>query len=133
MSDVDSFVERRRGDTLINVVIGGVVSFVAASAIPFVGFVIGGGVSGYLQNQGRWAGAKVGTFAALATGVPGAILYFFIIMPYVGFNVLTTSGMGSKLLGGIFAVGVVLFVIAAIVSGILGGIGGYLGAGMVQE
>ncbi|PSP81907.1 hypothetical protein BRC83_10715 [Halobacteriales archaeon QS_1_68_17] len=114
-----------RGDTLINGLVGGMVSIVLAF-LPF-STVIGGAVAGYLEGDGRERGAKVGALAGLIAAVPLLGLFllvgsFFVVVPF------EIGGVAAGALGLAAITAMVLFVtLYGILLSTLGGvIGTYL-------
>lgn len=118
-----------KGDTLLNAVIGAVVTIV----LSFTGIspVLGGAVAGYLQQGTRRAGARVG-------GISGAIAF----LPFVGVLVLGFGFFLTGLATGGFGVpgGVELLVVLLVVVPFLlfwnvglGAVGGYLGTYLREE
>lgn len=127
-----SFVEKRRGDTWVNVLIGAVAAFAGSSFLPIGAQFLGAGVAGYLQDTTRTDGAKVGAIAAALSSIPGLAIAFLVFIPFVLLPLL-----GGDLAFGAIS-GVLLLVVVAIVVGgvlasaVVGAAGGYLGA-MVAE
>jgi uncharacterized BrkB/YihY/UPF0761 family membrane protein len=125
-----SFVDKRRGDTVINVIIGAVVAVVLSSFMPLLAQVIGGAIAGYLQQESRSQGAKVGAIANVLASIP-AILLVLLFVPFLGVFFL-----GGDLALGAFFSGVGLIVIAAGIlfaiasAAVVGALGGYLGVVM---
>lgn len=112
------------GDTLLNAVIGGIVS-ILVSFIPFSP-VVGGAVAGYLQGGDRGDGIRVGAYAGLVAMVPLVLVVFGI-----GFlGLFTVVGMGPRAMGGL-GLGAVFFLVALVVSALytvgLGALGGWVG------
>jgi len=112
------------GKTLLNVIIGAVVTVVVA-AVPFVQGVapaVGGGVAGYLQNRGWGSGAKVGAGVAFVFMIPAILL----ILVFSGFIASVVPMVGAGMLTGTFLFIVLLVVffwtlVLAIVGGAVGG------------
>lgn len=114
------------GETLLNAVIGAVVSIL----LSFTGVspILGGGVAGYLQAESRRRGALVGALSGLLAAVP------FLLLAAFGFAFLLVGG-GVGLPGGVELL-VILFLILPVVmvwSVGLGGLGGYLGTYIREE
>jgi hypothetical protein len=117
-----------RGDTLLNAVVGAVVTVL----LSFAGFsaLLGGGVAGYLQREDRQTAAAVGALSGVFATVPFLFLvgFFFVF-------VLTGIGGGFPLPGGVELV-VILFVLLPLLflwNAALGAAGGYLGAYVREE
>ena len=115
-----------RGDTVLNAVIGAIITAITAGFIP-LSPVIGGAVAGYLQQEDATTAVKLGTLSGVI-----AILPFLFITPLLGTLVglpllsIFTEGLGAFI--GVFMVFLIGVVLAAAVYLIgLGAIGGYLG------
>lgn len=117
-----------RGDTLLNAVVGAVVTVV----FSFTGFspLAGGGVAGYLQAETRTQGAMVGALSGALSFLP------FLFLAVLGFGVLALGPMaGAGFPGGIELL-VVLFVALPLFllwTVGLGAVGGYLGTYLYEE
>ena len=108
-------------NTLMNALVGAVVTVVGAPLLPFSA-LFGGAVAGYMQRKD---GAKVGAISGAIAAVPAlfvawlfAAVFFFSVEPMLG-------------LGGLLA-----FVIVAVVLGYLvlaGALGGLLGVYVRNE
>lgn len=112
-------------DTILNAAIGTAVTVL----LSFTGFspLLGGGVAGYLQRDGRTSGAKVGALSGLLVSVMFllfSVLFFGLFL--VGLSPVGMFGVpgGPELL--IVLAGFVPFVFVWNVG--LGALGGYLGA-----
>lgn len=115
------------GNTLVNAVVGAVVSVLGSMVVPFAPLV-GGAVAGYLEGGTRSDGVRVGLVSGLVALVPGALL-----------GVLTFGLFGTFLLGmgvgfdglalGVFGVWilVILLVGGALFAVGLSGLGGWVG------
>lgn len=117
------------GDTLINAVIGAVVS-VVLSPLQFSP-VIGGAVAGYLQGSDSDEGVRVGALSGLFTAIPFLLIIGTVMTFFLG-------GMGmmygpTHLLDAapIFLVVLVLLGFAFIIA--LSALGGFLGAYLKRE
>jgi len=125
-----SFVDKRRGDTVLNVIIGAVIAVVLSSFVPLLAQVIGGAVSGYLQQEGRMQGAKVGAIANLIASLP-AILLFLLIVPFLGVFFLGGDLAVGTLFSGLGLVVIVAGILfTAVSAAVVGALGGLLGAVM---
>jgi len=71
-----------KGDTLINAVIGAVVTIVLSAT----GFspILGGAVAGYLQRESRTSGAKVGALSGALSFLPFLLFGFFFFGIFLG-------------------------------------------------
>jgi hypothetical protein len=116
-----------QGDTLLNAVIGAVVSVVLAF-LPF-STVLGGGVAGYLQRTTRSDGLRVGAISGLITMLPlvlfGTVFGGAFFMPLFGISPRALFGVGFVLL-----VTVVLLLVYTVA---LAAIGGYIGVYIATE
>ncbi|AUX09800.1 hypothetical protein AArcSl_2175 [Halalkaliarchaeum desulfuricum] len=89
-----------RGDTLLNTVIGAVVTVI----LSFTGVspILGGGTAGYLQGESRKSGAKVGALSGVFAFVPfllfAAVIFgFFVAVPVTR---LERGARGSRWISG---------------------------------
>jgi hypothetical protein len=116
------------GDTLLNAVIGAVVT-VLTSFVP-VSPVIGGAVAGYLQGRdGPTVGALSGVLAALPLLALFGLLLAFL-GAFVGFGAPgELLAFGALGLAGLL----VAFVVLVAISGALGAFGGLLGVYIHEE
>lgn len=116
-----------QGDTLLNALIGAVVSVLLAF-LPFSP-LIGGGVAGYLQRGTRNDGLRVGGISGLITMIPlflvASLLGGVFFLQMVGLDPRAGFGFGFLVL---FAL---LFFVLYTVA--LSALGGYLGAYVVSE
>lgn len=111
------------GDTLVNALIGAVVSVVASSFIPFAP-VLGGVLVGYLQGGSRREGVRVGAISGGIAFVP-VLGIMFVVLSFVGF-VSVGSGEGAALaVGGVIVVIVALVLLVYTVG--LSALGGWVG------
>jgi hypothetical protein len=113
------------GETVINAVIGGVVSIVL-SFIPFSP-VLGGALAGYLHGGDRGTGARVGGYAGIVAAIPFALFLFFGVA-FLG--VFAVSGPAAMGLEGVSVFGFVLvaaLVVMALYTVGLSALGGWFG------
>jgi hypothetical protein len=123
----------REPNTLVNALIGGVVS-VVLGFVPFSP-VLGGAVAGYLQSDDPAQGLRVGAYAGLVAAVPLAFV-LFLLASVLSFGVVavdsTGSVAGTAASGGfaVSALGVlgVVFLLTAVYTVGLSVLGGYLGS-----
>ncbi len=114
------------GDTLVNSVLGAVVTAVLASALPLAP-ILGGIVAGYLEGGSRDDGLRVGIYAGLIALVP-----LILILVTVGTFFFAMMGVGGHPMAwGVGGIGFVFFVfgflfLTAYTVG-LSAIGGWLG------
>mgnify|MGYP000055270006 CR=1 FL=1 len=116
-----------QGDTLLNALIGAVVSVVLAF-LPF-STVLGGGVAGYLQKGTREDGLRVGAISGLMAVVPivivGSLFGGLVFMSMLGIGPRGLFGLGFFLLFGL------VFMLVYVVG--LAAVGGYIGAYIATE
>jgi hypothetical protein len=119
-----------KGDTLINAVIGAVVTLV----LSFTGFspILGGAVAGYLQDETRTSGAKVGALSGALSFLPFLFFGFLFFGIFLG-GPMMAGGMGVP--GGPELFIVLFFVFPAfLVWNVgLGALGGYLAVYLREE
>lgn len=111
------------GNTLVNALVGAVVSVVASSFIPFAP-LLGGALAGYFQGGTRSEGLRVGGISGAIALIP-VVGIIFLVFSFLGF-VSLGSGEGAALaVGGI----VMLFVFAflALYTVGLSALGGWIG------
>lgn len=111
-----------KGDTLMNAVIGAVVTVV----LSFTGFspLLGGAVAGYLQRESRTSGAKVGALSGVFAFIP--FLLFMFLFFGVFFGGMMGGGMGIP--GGpeLIVILFIMFPMFLLWNVGLGAVGGYL-------
>lgn len=116
-----------KGDTLLNALIGAVVSVILAF-LPF-STVLGGGVAGYLQKGTRNEGLRVGAISGAIALIP----IFLIASVFGGFFFLSMLGVGPR---GALGFGLLFFlalVLLVVYTVALAAVGGYLGAYIASE
>jgi len=114
-----------QGDTILNAVIGAVVTIVA-SFIPFSP-VLGGAVAAYLQQEDSSSALKVGAISGAISLIPFALLLFGLGSVFsLSFLPMVGSGGGTAvgLVGGFF---VIVLLIGAVYTILFSALGGYLG------
>ncbi len=116
-----------QGDTLLNALIGAVVSVILAF-LPF-STVLGGGVAGYLQKGSRNEGLRVGAISGAIALIP----IFLIGSVFGGFFFLSMLGLGPRGLLGFGFLFLVVLVILVVYTVALAAVGGYLGAYIANE
>lgn len=118
-----------KGDTLINAVLGAVVTVI----FSFIGFspVIGGAVSGYLQQESRRSCVKVGALSGVFAFLP----FMFFIFLIVGIVTFLMPMGGSGLPGGLELLIIFLVIVpfVAIWNIGLGALGGFFGSYLREE
>lgn len=122
-----------QGDTLLNALAGAAVAIV----LSFTGFsaLLGGAVAGYLQDQGRGDGARVGGISGAIAAVPFVLLVAFVFGAFglSGMMMGRAGGPGAVGAGfGVLGFGLFLLLVLAWNVG-LGALGGYLGVYVGQE
>lgn len=111
-------------NTLLNVLVGAIVTVVTAPLLPFAA-IVGGGVAGYLQRGDVREGATVGALSGAVAAVPAFLLVWVVVgMFLLGFDALFA-------LASLFAVVVFAVVVAYLVGA--GALGGALGAYLRRE
>ncbi|QSG12761.1 putative membrane protein [Halapricum desulfuricans] len=111
------------GDTLLNAVVGAVVT-VLASFIPFSP-VLGGAVAGYLQKEDSSTALKVGALSGAIAAIPFLFVVALLgsVLPF-----LPAFFDGPGAFAGIFVVFAIFAILASVVYTVgLSAIGGYLG------
>lgn len=116
------------GDTLVNALIGGAITFVAGNFVPFAP-VFGGGVAGYLEGGDRMDGVRVGAYSGLIAFVP-ILALGFVLTSIIGFGfgigiISGTGAAGAGLVGIVFLFFFLVIGFAYFVGG--GAVGGWLG------
>lgn len=119
-----------KSETLVNAVIGAVVTVI----FSFTGIspLIGGAVAGYLQQETRRSGAKVGAYSGALAFLP---FLFILVLGFGFFLAGPLMGDGFGVPGGIELV-IILFVIFPLLllwNVGLGAAGGYLGTYLREE
>ncbi|QZY00841.1 DUF5518 domain-containing protein [Halobaculum rubrum] len=112
--------------SLKHAAIGAAVSLVTFF-LPFSP-AIGGGVAGYLHGPDRTEGAKVGGLSGLLAAVPGAVLVTLVASIFV----IVGPGQRSAFLVA-FGVFLVALLFTVVYGGVLGAVGGFLGALLNEE
>jgi uncharacterized membrane protein (GlpM family) len=111
------------GDTVLNAVIGALVSTVLSGVLPFAPLV-GGGVAGYLQGGSRTEGVRVGAISGLIAVIPVAVV-FTLVFSFVTTVLVGTGEVAVPALFGFFFAVVALFVVVSVVG--LSAAGGWVG------
>lgn len=123
-----SFVERRQGDTLINAIIGAAAGFVLS--FTGVGVILGGAVAGYLQNEGKSAGAKVGAISGAIAAIP-AFLIISIVFGSIGAFGVGAGELGVGAFFGGLAIFILIFVLVLVVG--MSALGGFVGGAIADS
>lgn len=123
-----SFVERRQGDTLLNALIGAAVGFLLS--FTGVGVVLGGGVAGYLQNEGKAAGVKVGALSGTIGALPALALLALVAGWIGGLGIGIGEFGASAAFGG--AAALVLLIVLLFAAG-LAALGGFVGGLLADD
>lgn len=111
-------VESGEPNTLLNALLGAVVTIVTAPLLPFAA-LFGGGVAGYLERGTVEEGARVGGLSGAIAAIP-AFFVVWILIAVLALGGLERFGFAS-LLGGMIFVGVLGYLVLA---GAVGGAGG---------
>ena len=125
-SDAPPAADRRAPNTLLNALVGGMVS-VVLSVLPF-STVLGGGVAGYLEGGDYRAGAKVGALAGLVAFVPFVAILGLVLAVFAG-TAFPAPGVGAALWVSV----VLILLLAAVYTVGLGIVGGVLGIYVREE
>ncbi len=110
-----------KGDTLLNAVVGAVVTVV----LSFVGIspVIGGGVAAYLQRGDRRDGVRVGAISGAIATVPFVLLAVFVFGSLLGVGIGGAGPPGAAgLFGGVLVAALLAAVVWNVVLAALGGL-----------
>jgi hypothetical protein len=86
------------GDTLLNAVIGAVVTVVLS--FTTVSPILGGAVAGYLQQESRRDGARVGAISGGIAFLPFILLVVFFFGVFGLFGTVARGPMGPGMMGG---------------------------------
>lgn len=115
------------GATLVNAVVGAVVSVLGSMVIP-IAPLLGGAVAGYLQGGSRSDGVRVGFVSGLIAIVPGALLGLLVFGIFGSFILGMSPGMDGVGFG-LFSVGFVFVFLLGIAVFIVGlsTLGGWVG------
>lgn len=126
-----SFLQRRKGDTRINVLLGAGAGF----WLPILGQLIAGGISGYLQQEGPVPGARIGAIAGIASALPGLLFGGLFTVPAIVLPLLGGDATGGFEFTTLFVLINTVFVgIAGLaVSAIVGTFGGFVGAALFES
>lgn len=116
------------GDTVINAVIGAVVTVV----LSFTGFspILGGMVAGYLERGDRADGIRVGALSGAIAALP-FLLLVFVFGGFMFTGSMMGDGMGFA--GGFVFLLLFGFVFALVWSVALSALGGFLGVYIATE
>lgn len=114
------------GDTLLNAIIGAVISGLVGLVLPF-GPLFGGLAAGYLQGGDRSEGLRIGAYSGIIGLIPailvGGVVFFFVGVLFVGVGV--GEFLAASLVTGLLVV-LALLALGAYFVG-FGALGGYLG------
>lgn len=123
------------GDTLINAVIGAVVTVVLS--FTAVSPILGGAVAGYLQRGDRSRGIRVGAIAGVLAALPFVALVFLVFGVFLSVGFMGRMGgpfAGAPgVAGGFGFVGLVFLLFALAYSVGLSALGGYVGSYLASE
>lgn len=111
-------------NTVVNVLVGAVVTIVGAPLLPFAA-IVGGGVAGYLQRGTTSTGAKVGALSGLVAAIPAAIVGYLVLW------VLLLGADPALAFTRLFAIVAFLVLLAYLVGA--GALGGALGTYLREE
>ena len=120
------------GDTLVNALVGALVTIFTTPVLPFAP-IIGGVVCGYLQGTDTEDGLKVGALSGLIAIVPLLLVFFLLGNLFLVLFALTGESVVA-LLGGIGALLAVLFLLSVLVYVVLlSALGGWVGSYLKAE
>lgn len=109
-TDTPSQVRADESNSLMNALLGAVVTLITSPLLPFAA-IFGGGVAGYLQRGSVKEGARLGAIAGVIAAIPTFAVVWFLIgvfvlgMPGIPFGpssffaVLFFAGIGGYLVG----------------------------------
>jgi hypothetical protein len=120
----ETHVESDESNTLLNALVGAVVTVVTAPLLPFAALV-GGGVAGYLERGTIEEGALVGGLSGAIAVVPGFFVVWFVLA-FLAFGGFELFGFAS-LVGAVVFLGVLAYLVVA------GAIGGAVGTYVRSE
>lgn len=111
------------GNTLVNAVVGAVVTGILTWFVPFAP-LFGGGLAGYAEGGDRSDGLRVGGLSGVIASVPILLIAALIV---VGLGVISVGAEGffPFAIGGIFVVFAFFFAVLYVVG--LSALGGWLG------
>jgi hypothetical protein len=117
------------GDTLLNAVIGGGITILTASFVPFAPF-LGGAIAGYLEGGERSDGLRIGGYAGMVALLPVLVLSVFVsgFLGGVGLGAFL-SGIPGGGAAGVLAIVffVIVFVLGLVYFVGLSAAGGWVG------
>ncbi|MFB6296765.1 MAG: DUF5518 domain-containing protein [Halobacteriales archaeon] len=120
----DTGVDSEDSNTLLNALVGAVVTLVTAPLLPFAA-IVGGGVAGYLERGTVEEGAVIGAVSGAIAAIPS----FFVVWAFLAFLALG----GFELLGFASLFGVVVFLGVVGYFVVAGAAGGAAGAYLRAE
>ncbi|MEF8782045.1 MAG: DUF5518 domain-containing protein [Haloarculaceae archaeon] len=119
------------GDTLVNALLGALVSVILAPLIPFSP-AAGGLLAGYLEGGGRDDGLRVGAISGAIALVP--LLVVAVLLANVLFFFLSGTMGGPRMFGGIGLVVLLFGTVFAVAYTVgLSALGGWLGNYLKHE
>lgn len=111
------------GNTLVNALVGAVVSTVAGFFLPFAP-LFGGALAGYFQGGTRSDGLKVGAISGVIALLPSAAIGFLVFSVF-GFIAIGSGEAAGLALGGIIILFLAVFAVLYFVG--LSALGGWVG------
>ncbi|QLH79268.1 DUF5518 domain-containing protein [Halosimplex rubrum] len=111
------------GNTLVNALIGAVVSTVAGFFLPFAP-MFGGALAGYFQGGTRSDGLKVGALSGTIALLPSAAIAF-VIFSIFGFIAVGSGEAAGFAIGGVIILFLFVFLVLYFVG--LSALGGWIG------
>lgn len=119
-SDLTNVTAGDNSNSLMNVLLGAVVTVVTSPLLPYAA-IVGGGIAGYLQRGTLREGATVGAMSGAITAVPATIVGWFLISFFLGLAPASLFALVLSVVVGIYLIG----------TGALGGaLGAYLQTGL---
>lgn len=117
----------RRGDFYLHAVLGAVVT-VLLSFVPFAP-LLGGGLAGYLHDQGTGRGTRIGLVAGLVAAIPIALV-FILVVTVMSLGTLATGEVAGPMFALFLVVAVLVYGGLYVVG--LSAAGGYLGGAIAE-
>ena len=116
------------GNTVVNALVGGVVTVVLTAFVPFSP-LFGGAVAGYLEGGDRSDGIRVGAYAGAVAFVPGVAVGLLVFSLVSAVFLGGYTGLEGVLALSVLSVIGLVFVVAVALLTVVGlsALGGWLG------